>query len=232
MAAADVAEPRAVLPDVAAVADDAKRALAETLRAAARKAVDGGAAGAMAQVVNVGALIWMRTTVNYQYRHGKSTSEAMRFLYNDGGRGLGGILRFYRGIGPALLQAPLARFGDTAANAGTMSLLESLDATRDAPVWAKTGAASVAAGGFRILLMPIDACKTVMQVEGAAGMSLLRAKIAASGPRVLWAGGLGSAGATLVGHYPWCVLNLSHLYLNQPDIAHAESQVPGACRVT
>ena len=98
----------------------------------------------------------------------------------------------------------MARFGDTAANAGTLALLDSLDATRDAPVWLKTGAASVAAGGFRILLMPIDACKTVMQVEGAHGMALLRAKVAASGPRVLWAGALGSAGATLVGHYPWC----------------------------
>ena len=139
-----------------------------------------------------------------QYRHGKSTTDAFRHLYNDGGRGLGGVLRFYRGIGPALLQAPLARFGDTAANAGTLALLDSLDATREAPVWLKTGAASVAAGGFRILLMPIDACKTVLQVEGAHGMALLRAKVAASGPRVLWAGALGSAGATLVGHYPWC----------------------------
>ena len=216
-----------MLPDLAAVSDDAQRALAETLRAAARKAVDGGAAGAMAQVINVGALIWMRTTVNYQYRHGKTTTEAFRFLYNDGGRGLGGILRFYRGIGPALLQAPLARFGDTAANAGTLTLLDSLDATRDAPVWAKTAAASVAAGGFRILLMPIDACKTVMQVEGAQGMTLLRAKIAASGPRVLWAGALGSAGATLVGHYPWCAPLAAGQEIKHAALTWHHAQVPG-----
>jgi hypothetical protein len=44
-----------------------------------------------------------------------------------------------------------------------------------------------------------------MQVEGKNGMALLRNKMAASGPRVLYAGALGAASATLVGHYPWCV---------------------------
>ena len=34
-------------------------------------------------------------------------------LYKDGG-----VRRFYRGVGPALLQGPLSRFGDTAANVG------------------------------------------------------------------------------------------------------------------
>ena len=37
--------------------------------------------------------------------------QAMRLLYKDGGGGLGGILRFYRGYAPALLQGPLSRFG-------------------------------------------------------------------------------------------------------------------------
>ena len=171
---------------------------------ALKSAAGGGAAGAAAMAANVAGLMWLRTTVCFQYRYGMSTGAAMRHLYNDGGRGLGGVLRFYRGFGPALLQAPLARFGDTAANAGTLALLNDVAMTRDAPVWLKTGAASVAAGGFRILLMPIDACKTLMQVEGKNGLKLLRAKVAANGPRVLYAGALGAAGATLVGHYPWC----------------------------
>lgn len=51
--------------------------------------------------------------MNYQYRHGKSTMEAFRYLYNDGG-----IRRFYRGLGPALVQGPMSRFGDVAANTG------------------------------------------------------------------------------------------------------------------
>jgi hypothetical protein len=192
----------------AALEDKAARgggSTAAVVLEALKSAAGGGAAGAAAMAANVAGLMWLRTTVCFQYRYGMSTGTAMRHLYNDGGRGLGGVLRFYRGFGPALLQAPLARFGDTAANAGTLALLDDLAVTRDAPVWLKTGAASVAAGGFRILLMPIDACKTLMQVEGKNGLALLRTKVAAHGPRVLYAGALGAAGATLVGHYPWCV---------------------------
>ena len=33
------------------------------------------------------------------------TITALSALYNEGGRGLGGIRRFYRGVGPALFQA-------------------------------------------------------------------------------------------------------------------------------
>lgn len=48
-----------------------------------------------------------------RYRYGTTTTQALRTLYKEGG-----IPRFYRGLLPALLQAPLSRFGDTAANAG------------------------------------------------------------------------------------------------------------------
>lgn len=96
-----------------------EKPLGEVLKEAAWKASGGGIAGAGAMAVNVCALMWMRTTVNFQYRYGMGTFEAMRHLYNDGGRGLGGIRRFYQGIGPALFQGPLSRFGDTAANAGS-----------------------------------------------------------------------------------------------------------------
>ena len=37
--------------------------------------------------------MWMRTTMNYQYRYGTSTTEAMRALWKAGG-----IRRFYRQI--------------------------------------------------------------------------------------------------------------------------------------
>ncbi len=43
-----------------------------------------------------------------------------------------------------------------------------------------------------------------MQVEGVRGLPNLRAKIAASGPTVLWHGSLGAMSANFVGHYPWC----------------------------
>ena len=79
-----------------------------------------------------------------------------RTLYKEGG-----ILRFYRGIGPALFQGPLSRFGDTAANAGVLAYL----APHDLPVAVKTGAASTTAGLWRIMIMPIDTLKTTMQVR-------------------------------------------------------------------
>jgi len=46
-------------------------------------------------------------------------------------------------------------------------LMDSYDESRDLPVMVKTLAASSAAALFRIGLMPVDACKTTMQVEGS-----------------------------------------------------------------
>jgi hypothetical protein len=63
------------------------------------------------------------------------------------------------------LQGPLCRFGDTAANAGVLSLLNELDATRNLPVGIKTACASATAGAWRMLLLPLDATKTMMQVR-------------------------------------------------------------------
>jgi hypothetical protein len=50
----------------------------------------------------VGALMWMRTTVNFQYKYGMGTVEALKHIYNDGGRGFSGVRRFYKGMIPAL----------------------------------------------------------------------------------------------------------------------------------
>ena len=124
---------------------------------AAKRAGQGGLAGAAAMGINVCTLMWMRTTINYQYRYGTTTMVALKTLYADGG-----IPRFYRGLIPALIQGPLSRFGDTAANTGTMAALDAFELTADMPVAAKTVAASVAAGLFRIALMPIDTLKTTM----------------------------------------------------------------------
>ena len=58
--------------------------------------------------------------MNYQYRHGTSFTTATRTLYHDGG-----IRRYYQGMLAALVQGPVSRFGDTAANAGILALLQS-----------------------------------------------------------------------------------------------------------
>lgn len=124
---------------------------------AAKRAGQGGIAGAAAMAINVCSLMWMRTTINYQYRYGTGTMEAFRKLYADGG-----IPRFYRGLIPALLQGPLSRFGDTAANTGMITALDAFESTENLPVAVKTVAASVAAALFRIFLMPVDTFKTTM----------------------------------------------------------------------
>ena len=54
----------------------------------------------------------MRTTMNYQYRYGTTTRQALATLYKEGGGGINGVLRFYKGYLPALAQGPLSRFGE------------------------------------------------------------------------------------------------------------------------
>ena len=73
-----------------------------------------------AMAIQVCTLMWLRTTVNYQYRNGTDMRTSFKALYNDGG-----IRRFYRGVGPALLQGPLSRFGDTASNEAALAYLNS-----------------------------------------------------------------------------------------------------------
>jgi hypothetical protein len=65
-----------------------------------------------------------------------------------------------------MLQGPLCRFGDTAANAGVLSMLAEFEATRQLPLGVQTAAASAAAATWRLLLLPLDAAKTMMQVGG------------------------------------------------------------------
>jgi len=168
----------------------------EVLNKAAASAVRGGTAGACAMGANVACLMWMRTTVNYQYRNGTSFPVALRTLYADGG-----IPRFYRGVLPALIQGPLSRFGDTAANTGMLTLLNSMETTRDLSVGFKTAAASGAAATFRIFLMPVDTVKTTMQVTGK--FSNVVDKVKLGGVPALYQGSLAAASATFVGHYPW-----------------------------
>lgn len=168
----------------------------EILNKSAASAVRGGTAGAIAMGANVACLMWMRTTVNFQYRNGTSFPVALRTLYADGG-----VLRFYRGVLPAIFQGPLSRFGDTAANTGVLTMLNSIESTKDLTTGVKTVCASTAAALFRIVIMPIDTCKTTMQVTGKFSAVVDKVKLA--GPLALWNGSLGAASATFVGHYPW-----------------------------
>ncbi|CEM35898.1 unnamed protein product [Vitrella brassicaformis CCMP3155] len=171
---------------------------AEILTHARNQAFRGGIAGASAQVINVLSLMWLRTTMNYQYRYGSNTFQAIGHLWAEGG-----IPRFYRGLVPALMQAPLSRFGDTAANVGVLALLDNTEQTKNMPVGIKTALASCGAAFWRLFLMPIDAWKTVKQVEGGEGLKALVGKVRTHGITKLYHGSLAAMGATWVGHYPW-----------------------------
>lgn len=125
---------------------------------AVKRAIGGGVSGAAAMGVQVLSLMWLRTTMNYQYRYGSTMKEALAILYKDGG-----IRRFYRGLAPALIQGPASRLGDTAANTGILVLMDSYEETKDLPVMVKTVAASATAALWRIFLMPVDTLKTTLQ---------------------------------------------------------------------
>lgn len=174
------------------------------MRRCLSRAGSGGLPGAAAGVLQVLMLMWMRTVINYQYRYGASLGAAISELYRQGG-----VLRFYQGVSFALVSNPLSRFGMAAANEGAMAL-------RDALPWPMSVAfttwlASLLAGAWRMMLTPLDTCKTVLQVEGSKGFALLMAKVWGGNIGCLYQGALAAAAATAVGYFPWF---LTFNYLN------------------
>ncbi|KAG1856983.1 mitochondrial carrier [Suillus subalutaceus] len=163
-------------------ADDTKFDLGKAFKSA----LGGGLSGAAAMVLQVLALMPLRTIMNYQYRYGTTTTQATKILYADGG-----WTRYYQGLTAALVQGPVSRFGDTAANAGILALLQSNSYMKTLPTLAKT------------LFRKFDTIKTTMQTQGKEGMALLRARVKKYGIGSLWYGALATAAATFVGHYPW-----------------------------
>lgn len=183
-----------VTVDVKSTVPNVPKVQESQFKMALRKAVGGGITGFAAMTIQVTSLMWLRTTMNYQYRHGSKMMTAMHTLYKEGG-----VIRFYRGYFAALAIGPLARFGDTAANSYAIEFLKD----KSWPTWLKTSFGSSLAASYRILLMPIDAIKTTLQVEGKHGMKILYNKITKHGFRVMYNGTVASMSATFVGHYPW-----------------------------
>jgi hypothetical protein len=157
-------------------------------------------------VVQVVTLMWLRTSMNYQYRYGGNLKSSLETLWSEGG-----ISRLYQGLPFAIVQGPLTRFGDTAANVGILALLENIPETQSLPLPVKTACGSIAAGLWRIVLMPIDSSKTVMQVEGSEGLNRLWSIVGREGPGALYQGAIAQAAATAVGHFPWF---LTYNFLN------------------
>jgi hypothetical protein len=151
-------------------------------------------------------IISTRTAMNYQYKNGGNLTQALSKLYNEGG-----IPRLYQGIGFALLQGPLSRFGDTAANALALSLIDNINHDNNnlhIPIFIQTGLGSILAGSWRWFLSPIDNFKTISQVQGKKGIDILikRFQTSSNPLSILYSGALASAIMTILGHYPWFLL--------------------------
>jgi hypothetical protein len=197
---------------------------------AGRRGLGGGLPGAIAGVVQVVTLMWLRTIMSYQSRYGGTFLQALRTLLNEGGVG-----RLYKGWYFGLIQAPVTRFVSTAANDGVESLLRSLEWTKAWGPGRSTIVASVFVGLFRMILMrtsigsprrvqrlsvmsidmcsigflhavfvsAIDTMKVVLQVDGSEGFRSLLRRLKAGKISSLYQGCIATALASMMGHYPW-----------------------------
>ncbi|KAL7571726.1 hypothetical protein ACA910_002825 [Epithemia clementina (nom. ined.)] len=172
--------------------------LGQILAKAGQRALGGGMSGALAGVVQVIALMWLRTITNYQYRYGTSFRQALQTLLKDGG-----IPRLYRGLLFALIQAPASKFAGVAANDGVMSLLGSFQETQLWGPGMTTIVSSVIFGFVRIFLMPIDTMKTVLQVDSHEGFENLMRSLRMGKFSVLYEGAWAVAVMGIVSYYPW-----------------------------
>lgn len=174
----------------------------EILEKSLNRALNGGSAGFIAMTGNVVSMMWLRTIINHQYRNGGTFTRTAKTLYREGG-----ILRFYRGLPFALINAPLSRFGDTAMNTLVNTALENSNYS----VAQKTFLGSCGAGLWRICIMPVDTFKSSLQVNGSRGIPILRERIAQEGFFTLYNGAGASAVSTIAGHFPWF---FTYNYLN------------------
>jgi hypothetical protein len=165
---------------------------------AAKKGLGGGIPGAMAGAVQVLTLMWIRTIINYQYRYGTTFRQAFKTLRNQGG-----IRRFYQGVGFALIQNPLSKFGSTAANDGLAVILKNLQSTSSWGHGRRTMVGSIVVGIWRVILMPVDTCKTVLQVDSTEGFKDLMRKVRAGKVHILYEGAVANAIASAFSFYPW-----------------------------
>ena len=166
-----------------------------------KKSIKNGFSGGSAMVFQVSSLMWLRTTMNYQFKNGGGTFDTLKLLYKDGG-----IPRFYRGYLFALMNGPISRFGDTAMNDFAQRYFENQN------MFLRTAIGSLGATTWRILIMPNDACKSHLQIHGKEGLNILKGKIRKQGVPVLWNGAGASISANFIGHYPWF---LSYNYLQE-----------------
>lgn len=145
--------------------------------------------------------------------------EAIRLLYTQGGIG-----RFYQGLIPALCMMPLSKFGDIFSNGLAQEFF-----SESFPAAVVTLMAATLASTWKLLIMPADTVKTMMQVHGADGLTLLQSKVSTLGLSVLYDGALIASAATWVDYYPWFITHnflVAYCVQNQILDAHLKTQNP------
>lgn len=177
------------------------------------KSVKSGLSGAGAMTIQVSSLMWLRTTMNYQYKFGGKMLPTIQHLYKEGG-----IPRFYRGIVPALMVGPISRFGDTAANSVALNYFKD---NKNVPLFLQTGSASLMAGLWRFLTIPIDTWKTAKQVHGSKGNAFLSERFRTQGVAGFYQGALAASTSTAIGHYPW-FLTFNYANAHIPQIKYKD----------
>lgn len=118
----------------------------------------------------------------------------------------GGVRRFYRGVSIALVEGPIGRGVGAGANYATLNMLESVESRTghtEMSLFTKTAISSIGVGMFRLLYYPLDTVKTVLQVEGAQGISILKAKMAKHGGSVLYHGAVPYITGAAIRHTAW-----------------------------
>lgn len=162
---------------------------------AKRVAFSGGMYGAIAGGFQVISLMWLRTIINYQYRYGCTMKEAFHALLKQGG-----IRRFYKGISYALIQNPLAKFGSAAANEASRVLIDQTIPL--SPVYT-SAVGTLISILWRVFIVPLETCKTVLQVDGSKGFQKLLSKLKEGNFFVLYQGTTATIASTFLSHYPW-----------------------------
>jgi hypothetical protein len=199
-------------------------------------AVHEGVNGGLAGLVQVLTMMWLRTTVNYQYRYGVNLHVALVELYRQGG-----VARFYKGLPYAMVQGPLCKFGAVASNEGAKRLVHSHfhNLTHiSSRIFLASCLGSFMNVMWRIFLMPLDTVKTILQVDGLGGFdALVRRVLVERDFSVLFRGSKATILATFIGHswffvhnwlesvWPRCDHNTRRRFMRSASIGFMSSAV-------
>mmetsp|Transcript_38228 Transcript_38228/g.92501 ORF Transcript_38228/g.92501 Transcript_38228/m.92501 type:complete len:221 (-) Transcript_38228:37-699(-) len=97
----------------------------------------------------------------------------------------------------------MAKFFATAANDGMQALLACFDISRSWGIGTQTFLASIVVGCFRMVLMPIDTCKVVLQVDGKQGFRGLLRRVQSGNFGVLYQGAIVNSISSAMSNFPW-----------------------------